>query len=171
MDINITQIRELADLALEKSLAELTVTDKEQTVTIKTALASVQYPPQQVVYATASEATGNPSITASVVNDSAVEEAKFKSSGGGDAAPSSSKNVHLITAPMVGTFYSSPSPDSPPFVEVGTSLSVGQTICIIEAMKLMNELESEVSGKVLRILVENGQPVEFGQPLVEVSKS
>ncbi len=70
-----------------------------------------------------------------------------------------------VTAPIVGTFYRSPSPDAPPFVEVGTRVKKGQTLCIIEAMKLMNEIESEVDGVVVRILVENGQPVEYGEPL------
>jgi acetyl-CoA carboxylase biotin carboxyl carrier protein len=73
-----------------------------------------------------------------------------------------------ITAPMVATFYRSPAPGDPVFVEPGTRISVGQTVCILEAMKLMNELESEVSGEVVEILVENGTPVEFGQVLMRV---
>lgn len=75
------------------------------------------------------------------------------------------KRLITVTAPIVGTFYRSPSPDAPPFVEVGTRVKKGQTLCIIEAMKLMNEIESEVEGIVVRILVENGQPVEYGEPL------
>lgn len=75
------------------------------------------------------------------------------------------KRLITVTAPIVGTFYRSPSPDAPPFVEVGTRVKKGQTLCIIEAMKLMNEVESEVDGVVVRILVENGQPVEYGEPL------
>jgi len=73
-----------------------------------------------------------------------------------------------ITAPMVATFYRAPSPGDPPFVELGGRISVGQTVCILEAMKLMNELEAEVSGEVVEILVENGTPVEFGQVLMRV---
>lgn len=75
------------------------------------------------------------------------------------------RRLITVTAPIVGTFYRSPSPDAPPFVEVGTRVKKGQTLCIIEAMKLMNEIESEVDGVVVRILVENGQPVEYGEPL------
>jgi acetyl-CoA carboxylase biotin carboxyl carrier protein len=71
----------------------------------------------------------------------------------------------VVKAPMVGTFYRSPSPDAKPFVEVGHTIKEGQTICIIEAMKLMNEIEADASGVVKAILVENGQPVEYGQPL------
>ncbi|HSH00007.1 MAG TPA: acetyl-CoA carboxylase biotin carboxyl carrier protein [candidate division Zixibacteria bacterium] len=80
------------------------------------------------------------------------------------AAPDTSSLVE-IKSPMVGTFYSAPSPDSPAFVKVGDSVDVGTVVCIVEAMKLMNEIESEAKGKIAKILVENGQPVEFGQPL------
>ena len=75
------------------------------------------------------------------------------------------KGLHFITSPMVGTFYRSPDPSSPPFVEKGENVAKNQTLCIIEAMKLMNEIKSEVKGKVVEILVENGSPVEFGQTL------
>lgn len=75
------------------------------------------------------------------------------------------KNTTEIKAPMVGIFYRAPSPEAPPFVETGQIIEIGQVICIIEAMKLMNEIKSEIKGKVLEILVENGEPVEFGQPL------
>ncbi|MGH7564610.1 MAG: acetyl-CoA carboxylase biotin carboxyl carrier protein [Gemmatimonadota bacterium] len=76
--------------------------------------------------------------------------------------------TQAVTSPMVGTFYRAPAPEAPPFVEVGDTVRPGQTLCILEAMKLMNELESEVSGIVRRILVENGQPVEYGQALFEI---
>ncbi|MFA5098107.1 MAG: acetyl-CoA carboxylase biotin carboxyl carrier protein [Candidatus Margulisiibacteriota bacterium] len=75
-----------------------------------------------------------------------------------------------ITSPMVGTFYRSPSPDSPPYVEVGSQVEKGKVVCIIEAMKLFNEIESEVSGKIVKILVENGKSVEFGQKLMLIKK-
>jgi len=74
-------------------------------------------------------------------------------------------NRVVITSPMVGTFYRAPAPDADPYVEVGTQVEVGQTVCIIEAMKLMNEIESEVKGRIVQMLVENAQPVEFGQKL------
>ena len=83
-------------------------------------------------------------------------------------APAVRGDLVEITAPMVATFYRAPSPGDPPFVELGARINVGQTICILEAMKLMNELESEVSGEVVEILVENGTPVEFGQVLMRV---
>ena len=84
------------------------------------------------------------------------------------SVPGSRSDLIEVTAPMVGTFYRAPGPEEPPFVEIGSTISVGQAVCILEAMKLMNELESEVSGEVIEILVENGTPVEFGQVLMRV---
>lgn len=83
----------------------------------------------------------------------------------GAHAPAPAPQGTPITSPMVGTFYRSPNPDSEPFVGVGSRVSLDQTICIIEAMKVMNEIRSEVAGEILQVLVENGEPVEFGQPL------
>lgn len=84
-----------------------------------------------------------------------------------EAAPSEPEG-HLVKSPMVGTFYRSGSPGAPPFAEVGQTIKQGDTLCIIEAMKLMNEIEADASGTIKAILVENGQPVEFGQPLFVV---
>ena len=84
------------------------------------------------------------------------------------AVPASRSDLVDVTAPMVGTFYRAPAPGEAPFVEVGTRIGVGQTVCILEAMKLMNELESEAAGEVVEILVDNGTPVEFGQVLMRV---
>jgi len=84
------------------------------------------------------------------------------------AENASDKKGHVITSPFVGTFYRSPAPDQPAYAEVGTAVKKGQVLCIIEAMKLMNEIESEVTGKVAEVLVQNGQPVEFGQPLFRI---
>jgi acetyl-CoA carboxylase biotin carboxyl carrier protein len=84
------------------------------------------------------------------------------------AAVASRSDLQAITAPMVGTFYRSPAPGEPPFVELGTRIKAGQTVCILEAMKLMNELEAEVAGEVVEILVESGTPVEFGQVLMRI---
>ena len=101
---------------------------------------------------------------------------KATSSSSGTSASVSSTSVSSdtskwveVTSPMVGTFYSSPAPDEPPFVEKSDRVTVGQVVCIIEAMKLMNEIESEVSGQIVEILVENGAPVEYGQPLMRIN--
>jgi acetyl-CoA carboxylase biotin carboxyl carrier protein len=87
------------------------------------------------------------------------------------ATAASRGDLQAITAPMVGTFYRSPAPGEPPFVDLGTRIRAGQTVCILEAMKLMNELESDVGGEVVEILVENGTPVEFGQVLMRIRPS
>src|SRR5215468_10491117 len=84
------------------------------------------------------------------------------------SAPAGEKPGHVVASPFVGTFYRTPAPDQPAFVEVGSVVRKGQVICIIEAMKLMNEIEADEPGKITEILVENGQPVEFGQPLFRV---
>lgn len=88
-----------------------------------------------------------------------------------ESASKSSENLYEVLSPMVGTFYRSPAPDADAYVKVGDSISTGSVLCIIEAMKLMNEIESEVTGKVVKILVENAQPVEYNQPLflIEIS--
>lgn len=83
----------------------------------------------------------------------------------------STDDLHLVKSPIVGTFYASPSPGTEPFVKIGGYVDAGQTLCIVEAMKLMNEIESDSSGEVLRIFVENGQPVEYGQPLFGIRPS
>jgi acetyl-CoA carboxylase biotin carboxyl carrier protein len=80
-------------------------------------------------------------------------------------APAPAADEHIVKSPIVGTFYAGPSPDAGPFVRVGDSVEAGQTVCIIEAMKLMNEIEADISGEVARVMVENGQPVEYGEPL------
>lgn len=82
-----------------------------------------------------------------------------------------SNNTVEVRSPMVGTFYRAPSPDADAYVEVGQTISVGQTLCIVEAMKLMNEIEAEISGKIVKILVENAQPVEYNQPLFLIEKT
>ena len=91
--------------------------------------------------------------------------------GGSNAEGQGGEDLHLVKSPIVGTFYGAPSPGAEPFVKIGNHVDSGQTLCIVEAMKLMNEIESEVSGEVLRIFVENGQPVEYGQPLFGIRPS
>jgi acetyl-CoA carboxylase biotin carboxyl carrier protein len=83
-------------------------------------------------------------------------------------APAPAEELHIVKSPIVGTFYSAPSPDAPPFVNPGDTVREGQVLCIVEAMKLMNEIEADASGEVVGILAENGQPVEYGQPLFSI---
>jgi acetyl-CoA carboxylase biotin carboxyl carrier protein len=98
----------------------------------------------------------------------AIAETTFHHVGGDANEEKANPKYKIITAPMVGTFYRTPSPTSPPFVDAGGSVRKGQVLCIIEAMKLMNEIESEIDGKIVRIFPENGKPVEFGEPLFEI---
>ncbi len=84
------------------------------------------------------------------------------------AAPAAEESLHVVKSPIVGTFYEASAPGSPPFAKVGDTVTSGQTLCIIEAMKLMNEIESDVAGEVVKCLVSNGQPVEYGQPLFAI---
>ncbi len=108
-------------------------------------------------------AAGSVQIVQHVV-DPATEPVKAAPS----EAPKLAPNLKEITSPMVGTFYRAPAPDADPFVDVGQAVEVGQTVCIVEAMKLMNEIGSDLRGVIRQVLVENGQPVEFGQPLFVV---
>jgi acetyl-CoA carboxylase biotin carboxyl carrier protein len=109
-------------------------------------------------------------ITVEVAKPSAAEKSETKSTPQADKPPAEEK-VLEIKSPMVGIFYTAPSPGAKPYVEVGEMLQPGQVVCIIEAMKLMNEIESDVAGRLVKMLVENAQPVEYGQALFLVSPS
>lgn len=98
-------------------------------------------------------------------------QAPAQAAGNGASASAGDEGLALIESPMVGTFYRASNPDSPPFVEVGTKVSKGEPLCIIEAMKLMNEIEAEVSGTIVAILAEDGTPVQFGQDLFKIRAS
>lgn len=170
MDINTDKIRELADLAQEKQLAELIVQDGDKCVTIKLP----GYNLQQFIHPVSHPASAQ-QVVYTPPAPNPIAELPMVSSHPGQATHTedaerahADEKLHKITSPMVGTFYAAPSPDSPSFVQPGQNISKGQTVCIIEAMKMMNELESEISGKVVRVLLENGQPVEFGQVLMLV---
>ena len=92
----------------------------------------------------------------------------MESPGAGKTSASADEGLHVVKSPIVGTFYESPSPGSPPFVKPGDKVEAGQVLCIIEAMKLMNEIEADLGGEIVKRLVNNGQPVEYGQPLFSI---
>jgi acetyl-CoA carboxylase biotin carboxyl carrier protein len=123
-------------------------------------------PPAPVAAAAPAAAPAAPTLQVAA----AAPAAAAGSSAGGEAAPAPAAKSNLveIKSPMVGTFYRSPAPEAPPYVEVGSRVAKGQTLCILEAMKLMNELESEAAGTVREICVENGEPVEYGQVLFRI---
>jgi acetyl-CoA carboxylase biotin carboxyl carrier protein len=155
---DIEQVRALADLAAEKNVAELTIEDGETSITLKM--------PSAFVTSVASSGGGSVaavSPVAVVAPPPSVAPVLATSAPPPIAAVDAS--LVTITAPMVGTFYRASSPESPPFAEVGQRVSLGQTLCILEAMKQMNELECEQSGTITAVLVQNGDPVEYGKPL------
>ena len=154
MQLDHNQLRELIALLGESDIQELKLEGDDFRLELRRNLPASQ---PQVVMQAAPAAMPAP-----------VAAAPAMPSVAPPAAPAVRSDLVEITAPMVATFYRAPSPGDPAFVELGARINVGQTVCILEAMKLMNELESEVSGEVVEILVENGTPVEFGQVLMRV---
>ncbi len=146
--MDLRKLKTLIDLVSESNISELEITEAEGKVRIVKAGAVAVAAP---VYAPAPAPAGPPAAAAPAAPAAPVAE----------AAPEGK----VIKSPMVGTFYRAASPGAKAFAELGDQVKVGQPVCIIEAMKIMNEIEADVDGKVLRILCENGQAVEFGQPL------
>jgi acetyl-CoA carboxylase biotin carboxyl carrier protein len=149
--MDIRKIKKLIELLEESGLAEIEITEGEESVRIARMTQGTQ-----VVHQV--QAAAAPAPVAQAAAAAAVAE---------PAAPAS-RNENLVTAPMVGTFYGSPAPGAKSFVEVGQEVRVGQVLCIIEAMKMMNQIESERAGRVVAVLAKNGEPVEFGQPLFAI---
>lgn len=150
--MDLRKLKKLIDLVEESGIAELEITEGEEKVRIvKSGRAPAAAAAQMALAAPAPPAQ----LPASAAGAAAPPPVATDASTGG----------HALKSPMVGTFYRTPSPDAKPFVEIGQSVKEGQIICIIEAMKLMNEIECDKAGTVTAILVENGQPVEYGQPL------
>jgi acetyl-CoA carboxylase biotin carboxyl carrier protein len=159
MAIDFNELRELLAAIAHTDIAELILKSDDFELTVRKGMGGTQAP--------ANGAAGTTAPTPTLPPTPNPEPA------GRDATPAASPPIDRrwveVTSPMVGTFYRSPAPDEPPFCEVGDRIRTGQTVCIIEAMKLMNEIEAEVSGSVMEILVENGQPVEYGQPLMRIN--
>lgn len=153
--MDIRKIKKLIELLEESGIAEIEIHEGEESVRISrnsTQAAPVAAMPQ--VFAA-------PAAAAAPAPAAAPAEAP----AGAEESASDIPDGHAITSPMVGTFYRAPSPGAKPFVEVGQSVQEGDTLCIIEAMKILNQIESDKNGVVAAILVENGQPIEYGQPL------
>jgi acetyl-CoA carboxylase biotin carboxyl carrier protein len=145
--MDLRKLKTLIDLVAESGIAELEVTEGEDKVRI------AKFSPAPAAVA--------PVPAATIIAAPPPAHAPAVAAPTAAAEPSG----HIVKSPMVGTFYRSPSPGASPFVEIGQTVKPGDTLCIIEAMKLLNEIEAEVGGTVKEILVDNGQPVEFGQPL------
>jgi acetyl-CoA carboxylase biotin carboxyl carrier protein len=159
------QIEQLLAYMSEHNLEEFEFENGEVRIRLKK-------PSAAPVYATppASRAYAAPEIIVAGASGASAASAGAPAAHAA-AAPSTSDDLHLVKSPIVGTYYGAPSPGAEPFVKVGGFVETGQTLCIVEAMKLMNEIESDTSGEVLRVFVENGQPVEYGQPLFGIRPS
>src|SRR6516165_1336079 len=147
--MDIRKIKKLIELLEESGIAEIEIKEGEEAVRISRMPVGATAQPPQVHLMPAPTTAAAPAVAEG-------------------AAPSPKASEHVITAPMVGTFYASPSPGAKPFVEIGDEITVGQVLCIIEAMKMMNQIEADRAGRIASVMARNGDPVEFGQPLFVV---
>ena len=150
--MDLRKLKKLIDLVEESGISELELTEGEEKVRISRNLPQAQ---------------GTVHYAQPYIQQAQPAQAAPAAAPAAEAAPAAAPAIegHVVKSPMVGTFYRSPSPESKSFVDVGSSVNVGDTLCIIEAMKLLNEIESDHAGVIKAILVENGQPVEYGEPL------
>ena len=153
--MDIRKIKKLIELVEESGISELEISEGEESVRISRAAPAASFPVMQQAYAAPVQ---QPALSAAVAPVAA------------EAAPAAATEIsgHIVRSPMVGTFYRTPSPDAKAFIEVGQKVNVGDTLCIVEAMKMMNQIEADKSGTGKAILVESGQPVEFDEPLVVI---
>ena len=158
--MDIRKIKKLIELLEESGIAEIEIKEGEEAVRIS------RMPAGGVAAQAAPPAVHAP---AGAVSPSAAAAAAQAAAPAAEAlAPKPKSNEHVITAPMVGTFYASPSPGANPFVEIGDEIKVGQVLCIIDSMKMMNQIEADRAGRIASVMARNGDPVEFGQPLFVV---
>lgn len=155
--MDLRKIKKLIDLLEESNLAEIEIKEGEESVRL------ARVPKGGMSYAAPAAPTIH--VPASPMPMQSPTESATGGSGGGGKATSDLPEGHIVRAPMVGTFYAAPAPDKPAFVTVGQQVKAGETLAIIEAMKMFNPIEADVSGTVLKVLAESGQPIEFDQPL------
>jgi acetyl-CoA carboxylase biotin carboxyl carrier protein len=159
--MNQKELKELIEFLIEKDIAEFELERGDVKVKIKRAAVSSPALLPDSRYVTVQPATVMvPAVAAAVPGH--VDLAA------GASAPEPEESFHIVRSPIVGTFYESPSPGSPPFVKIGDKLELGQVLCIVEAMKLLNEIECDMAGELVKKLVANGQPIEYGQELFAV---
>jgi acetyl-CoA carboxylase biotin carboxyl carrier protein len=156
--MNQKELKELVEFLIEKDISEFELERGDVKVRIKRGMAPAANtiihqvpapsPIQSTVHVAASPTLANAAVTPGPASDE--------------------ENLHVVKSPIVGTYYESPAPGAPPFIKIGDAVAAGQVLCIIEAMKLMNEIESDIAGEIVKKLVSNGQAVEYGQPLFAV---
>jgi len=151
--LDIRKVKKLIELLEESGIAEIEIKEGEEAVRISRMPTGVMTQMQPAI------------MQAPVAAIAAPVAAAVPATSAGAAAPARRANEHVVAAPMVGTFYGAASPGAKPFVEIGSEVKEGQVLCIIEAMKMMNQIESDKAGKITAIMATNGDPVEFGQPL------
>src|SRR5579862_8417967 len=157
--MDIRKIKKMIELLEESGIAEIEIKEGEESLRIARVLPN--HPPAAYVNAPMSAASMPAPAPAAAIAPSVAQAPTAAEA----AASRAAAGEHMVTAPMVGTYYSAPTPGAKQFVEIGDDVEVGQVLCIIEAMKMMNQIESEKAGKIRAIMVKNGEPVEFGQPL------
>lgn len=164
MDFN--QIQELIKLVDGSDISELKIEIENVKISLKTKhfynTKSAAIPPPVAVATPAPTVVAPPVVSATPT--APVSKAEQQDSNDDTVAPNTSDLV-AIKSPMIGTFYRAPSPDKPPFVKIGDTINIGDTLCVVEAMKLFNEIEAEVSGKIVKVLINDAEPVEYDQPL------
>jgi acetyl-CoA carboxylase biotin carboxyl carrier protein len=162
--VDLGQLERLLSFMSEHGLEEFEYAHGDLRIRLKKA---IPQPSAAPVLALPMAQAAAPQVILAQAPPNAPQTAPQPGSGAAQPAPAAAAapDEHIIKSPIVGTFYAGPSPDAGPFVRVGDFVEAGQTVCIIEAMKLMNEIEADIGGEVARVLVENGQPVEYGEPL------
>jgi acetyl-CoA carboxylase biotin carboxyl carrier protein len=160
--MDLRKLKTLIDLVAESGIAELEVTEGEDKVRI---VKTPSMPTHAVTYLQAPQMAMPMPMSAASAGQAASSAALHERTGAASDAAPASVDGHVVKSPMVGSFYRSAQPGTAPLVDIGSEVEVGQTLCIIEAMKLLNEIESDKAGRIKAVLVENGQPVEYGQPL------
>jgi acetyl-CoA carboxylase biotin carboxyl carrier protein len=165
VELSFSELKDLVAALSQSEVAELTLKSPEFELILRKQGVVATSAPATMTVVSAPEAASPPPAVAPVSAPAQPQDSKVESPA---SPPNKASDLVEITSPMVGTFYRAPAPDEPPFVDVGERITTGQTVCIIEAMKLMNELESEVAGEIVEILVNNAEPVEFGQTLMLV---
>ncbi len=148
--MDIRKIKKLVEILEESDLSEIEITEKDESVRLTRKMVVAEAAPVPMYQAPLAPQAPAP-VAAAPASDDSDHEVEAEG--------------HVIRSPMVGTYYGSPNPESDPFISVGQDIRAGDTVCIIEAMKMFNQIESEVDGKVVAVLVDNAQPVEFDQPL------
>jgi acetyl-CoA carboxylase biotin carboxyl carrier protein len=157
--MNQKELKDLIDFLVEKDITEFELERGDVKVRVKRGTEPL------VVPVAAAPSQVQAPISSEVARTAAVPAATTAAT---PAEPAEEAGLHIVKSPIVGTYYEAPSPGSPPFIKVGDEVTVGQVLCIVEAMKLMNEIESDVAGEVVKILVTNNQPIEYGQSLFAI---